>query len=399
MTTVERCLDPAAVQQALQGVLPAVGAVRIVASRRNASRHRNPHPLTLRYEVDVAGTPRGFYGKVFRDGASALADPGAPVLHVASLDLLLWPWPADPGLAQLPTLLDPAVTRPWWHQNAARIDALRYEPEQRATLRYTAADGRTLFAKTFSDGRGEAIHRRFEHFWQLARHDRGAPQVAEPLAYTPHTRTLWQAPATGQPLVTLLPNDRLAAACAEALAALHAAPLELAGPQPRDRAHWLGEVRRRQQKITRSAPELAGRLARVADAIEAAAAALVPTSLGLIHGDCHPDQLWVDGERVVLFDFDEFTLGDPMEDLAAFVVKLDMRSDGARFAAQLLASYAQAAPGRFHQHALRWHLAVQQLLQASRAFVFQVPGWRDELASRLARTEALVLHERMELPS
>jgi aminoglycoside phosphotransferase (APT) family kinase protein len=111
----------------------------------------------------------------------------------------------------------------------------------------------------------------------------------------------------------------------------------------------------------------------------------------LIHGDCHPEQMWLDAGRVVLFDFDEFTLGDPLEDLAQFVTKLgdDPRASG--FAAGLIAAYAAAAPERFDPQRLQWHLAVQQLLQASRAFVFQIAGWRAELERRLWRAELLAL--------
>jgi hypothetical protein len=51
--------------------------------------------------------------------------------------------------------------------------------------------------------------------------------------------------------------------------------------------------------------------------------------------------------------------------------------------------YAACAPGRFDRRRLDWHLAVQSLLQASRAFVFQQPGWADELERRLACSETL----------
>jgi aminoglycoside phosphotransferase (APT) family kinase protein len=99
--------------------------------------------------------------------------------------------------------------------------------------------------------------------------------------------------------------------------------------------------------------------------------------------------VWLDNERVVLFDFDEFTLGDPMEDLAGFVTKLGRVATGSEFAAQLLDAYSRMAPERFCQRRLQWHLAIQHLLQASRAFVFQVNDWRLELERRLARVEAL----------
>jgi len=200
--SIEACLEPASMRMLLQQALPGfadgqvtIGRLRIMSARRSASRRHNPNPLTLRYELDVHDTATGtvgtrqFYGKVFRDGASAQAVHGTPALHLPQLDMLLWAWPADPGLPQLPYLLDPHQTRRWWGEPAHEVSALRYEPEQRATLRYTCitdgAEPRHLFAKTFSDDRGEAVHRRFAHFRDLARHDRLAHKLHSRSAIAP----------------------------------------------------------------------------------------------------------------------------------------------------------------------------------------------------------------------
>lgn len=423
--SIETCLEPEAVRTLLQQALPqftgrgvTIDRLRVVSARRNASRRRNPNPLRLRYEVDVHDLATGnadklqFYGKVYRDGASAAAVCERSTLHLPQLDMLLWPWPADPGLPQLQPLLDPRQTQRWWGEPAQTVHALRYEPEQRATLRYTrqatstpdlsVAHATQLYAKTFSDERGLALQQRFTHFWELARHDAHAPQVAEPLGYCAQTRTFWQAQASGMPFqhaLTCQPASALAARLAQALATLHAAPRTLADGQPHDTAHWLGEVRRRRNKIARAVPALSGRVARVADAIEQAALLLPAAPLKLIHGDFHANQVWLDGERVVLFDFDEFTLGDPMEDLAAFVARLAAAPGGASFPQAFVAASRRIAPAQFCWQRLQWHLAIQYLLQASRAFVFHLPDWRQQLERRLARAEALCSSTRICFPS
>ena len=117
----------------------------------------------------------------------------------------------------------------------------------------------------------------------------------------------------------------------------------------------------------------------------------LPPGLQLVsHGDFHAGQVGIDRQRIVLFDFDEFALGDPLEDLAAFVTRLPAAGAPAEFGTLLVAAYAQAAPEQFSRRRLHWHLALQMLLQASRAFVFQVEGWRAELERRLACAEALI---------
>ncbi len=414
---VEACLDPQVLREQLRPVLAPRGdvvAVRVVHAHRSTSRRRQPHPLTAVYEVDLHDAPGSAlrqvrcYAKLHRDGASALALPQPGALHVAALDLLLWPWPADPGLPQLAGLLDPKAAQAFWEAPAQAVHALRHAPENRAVLRYTHADGRTLYAKTFADDRGARVKQRFDWFWERSQRDAGAPLVAQPLHYDPETRTLWQAAARGVPLAAAMdgqsaqgghaadaanaaggrPAARWAPPLARALAALHDAPAALGGRERLDRAHWLTEAQRRGRKIERALPALAPCAQATVAAIERAAARLPAHREVPVHADFHHGQAWIDGDRAVLFDFDEVALGDPMQDLASFVVRLPAAA-GADAGARWLAAYAAVAPAHFDTARLAWHLALQQLMQASRAFVFQVTHWRAEVARRLERAQAL----------
>lgn len=370
--TVDACLDPGAVQAALAPLLPALDAVRIAGVRRNTSHRRNPHPLLVRYELCQAGAWSAWHGRVHRDGASAAAHPGAPVLRVPALDLLLWPWPHDPGLPQLPALLASRA--------GDAVEVLRWVPEVRALLRFSGPGG-VRYAKTFADDRAAAVHARLAHFAALAE----GPLVGAPLALDAALRTVWQAPVAGVPLVaSTRPAAALAEALAQALAVLHAAPAALAGPERRDTAHGLHEAARRVHKLGRALPGLHARAQRVLQALQQHPPA---ARLGLLHGDFHAGQVAEHEGRIVLFDFDEFALGDPMEDLAAFAVRAP--ADGA-FVARLVAAYAQVAPAAYCRARLDWHLALQHLLQAARAFGFQIPHWPHEAARRLARAEALL---------
>lgn len=396
MNPIDLCLDTARMRDMLAAWLPGapdIAEVRILQARRSASKRRHPHPLTAVYELALRdGRTQRWYAKTWRDGASLAALPvsGPATVAVPPLDMLLWPWPADPGLPQLRELLDARRALTWRGDAPAAVDVLRWEPEQRATLRYAQA-GATLYAKTFADDRGAHIHERFRHVWTLAQQEPAAPAVAEPLRWHAATRSVWQARAPGVPLPDLLAGSRtgdLPGRLARALAALHGC--RIAGVETRhDLAHWTAEAWRRARKLGRALPMLADRAARVADVLERSGATLPDHEPGLIHGDFHAGQVGVDvaaGGRIVFHDFDEFALGDPMEDLAAFVTRLPARPD---FGAALTAAYAEAAPHRFGRERLRWHRALQALLQASRAFVFQLPGWPAEAERRLARAETL----------
>ena len=426
--------DRQAMRALLQEQLPgyADGALRIEAlevrsARRNTSRERNPCALVLCYELQLDDRARGRRGRqllmahVYRDGRSAQAHArhggdvlvapafGEPLVHVPQLDMLVWALPNDPELPQLALLLDPvrAARRlpPEWREGqTVQVELLRYTPQQRATLRYTAlaaaapgqAAPRVLYAKTFNDDRARDIHARFAYFWSQAQADADAPLVAQPLACDAGTRTALQAPAVGVPLLDVLrrmpPGDpaaaRLMQGVARALARLHRAPLVPAATATlHSAAYGVAEARRRQTKIGRIHASLAARAKRVADAIEARAARQAERALGLIHGDFHPDQIWIHEGRVVLFDFDEFTYGDPMEDLATFVLKLQQAGVARELGQLLVDHYAACAPARFDPASLDWHLALQGLKQVSRAFIFQQPGWAGELERRLADCE------------
>jgi hypothetical protein len=421
--------DVATMRAQLQAALPgfADGRLRIdglgVSSvRRNTSQQRNPRRMTLCYELTVHEQASGrsgaqwLFAEVFRDNGDAAASAarercpiampafGEPLVQLPHLRMLLWALPNDPGLPQLSTLLDPvraAAVVPGAGAAGVQVELLRYAPKQRATLRYTlpgrtGAAPRLVYAKTFSDGRASEIDTRFLHFWAAAQLDATAPLVAQPLGYHEGLRTIWQAPATGMPLRDTLDRfdaPRRMAAVAQALARVHAAPLApSATATSRSVAHWVAEVDRRREKIARIDTTLAPRVQRIAEAIHAQADRHAQRPLSLIHGDWHPDQVWVQNDRLLLFDFDEFTLGDPMEDLAEFVLKLEQHEALAArtpsLVSALVTEYQSVAPQRFDAPALAWHLAIQSLLQASRAFIYQEPGWAHTLERRLTASEA-----------
>ena len=154
--------------------------------------------------------------------------------------------------------------------------------------------------------------------------DDDAPRVAQPLGWQARTRSVWQGRAPGEPLRAGARQRAARAAC---------------------RCGWRGPWRccmRSRCRPTRCTTRRTG-CARCAAAGRRSRArcrrwpgasrpwpmrSSVPPSrcrcrcAGLIHGDFHAGQVGVQvdaAQRIVFHDFDEFALGDPMEDLAAFV--------------------------------------------------------------------------------
>jgi Ser/Thr protein kinase RdoA (MazF antagonist) len=142
---------------------------------------------------------------------------------------------------------------------------------------------------------------------------------------------LWlQRRMPGRPLTAWL--DRpvapqtldLLARTGRALAALHASP------QPVDRC-WtaddeLAGLRRRFAAMVADRPALAGRLAALQRDCETLGAQLAQQPgagcASGIHRDFYPCQVLVDGERLVLLDFDLYAIGPPALDVGNFVAHL-----------------------------------------------------------------------------
>jgi aminoglycoside phosphotransferase (APT) family kinase protein len=302
--------------------------------------------------------------------------------------------PQDLGLPQLAELLDPARVAdvlPWDAIGALRgsfgdIDMalLRYQPARRATVRCTLAGRhgnapRVLYGKTFCDDQAAALDRRFSYFWRQG--GDASPSVPRPLGCGAMSHTFWQAAAAGVPLLEglrALPFAKAAArmrGVARAIANVHAAPTALAsGMRPRLVAHRVAEARRWQSRLASMDPAAATPVARLVESIEAHAPRQAARPLTVIHGDFHPERVWLDGLHIVLLDLDHLTLGDPMEDLAAFLLKLAGAGLPGEHLSALIESYAAHAPGHFDPACLDWHLAQQGFVHACRALASQRGG-------------------------
>jgi len=102
-------------------------------------------------------------------------------------------------------------------------------------------------------------------------------------------------------------------AIGNALAALHAVSPPAALPVTTP-ALFLEQVRARVAAMCERVPEAAGVLRRAFARLEREPP-VVPRAPGVLHGDFGPAQLLWRGDRVVIFDFDRATLGDPALDL------------------------------------------------------------------------------------
>lgn len=261
--------------------------------------------------------------------------------------------PSEPAAAPLPgplaRALDPSWITPalqralgpaWQDARLAPPRLLRHKPGRRALIAYDIArDGgvETLIGKL----RFRGLDRNgFEVQRALARR---SPALLAPVSRTEPSGTALDAALVVPEVVGSLPEiglwlqrelpgasccpqlrrgaDRqLAVRLADALACLHEMPVAtLRRWSVADELRVLAE---RLANARRDRPDLAARIDAVLSACHHHGARLPSTPLTGVHRDFHPGQVLIDGERLVLLDFDLYAVGDPALDVGNFIAHL-----------------------------------------------------------------------------
>jgi hypothetical protein len=212
-----------------------------------------------------------------------------------------------------------------------------------------------------------------------------------PLRWDRERRILLMTPAVGEPLASVAAASLAARMCrvGEALAELHGLGGE-PGPA-KTLADHVDELVRPGLDVLASRWAAAEPLVRafreraVRFDQEAEARPIVR-----LHRDFHLRQLFDDGDRVTVVDWDLVAAGDPAFDVAYLVAHLQSHlaeAEADRAIESLLAGYR---PGRAMLERLPIYLAFNGLRRACRRLRLQDAGWRVEIDRSLARLSALM---------
>ena len=341
------------------------------------------------------------------EATSACSIPrfGRPVEWLPEDGLVLWALPNDPVMSALGAFLDPqalaahlppALTP----DDGTGVDArvIRHEPEEHCTARFRVIrDGRCVafYGKCYADGRWRDARDGLDMLWHQSQRDPFAFEVGRPLGVSAGLGALWQAEVEGTPLATELAG-RLGAPVVERLAdALFR--FQQAGPRQgrlETQAESVGLAGKWRKKLVLADASLADAADAVVSLLSAPplrASADVP-----VHGDFHVDQMLWTGERIALFDYDNFAIGSPVRDLADCISQLLCRKDDGDWparAASLLSAYRSLAGDAFDAADFEWHLRLMLMRKAYSFMVRARAGWRGDSARALglARTGSRAL--------
>jgi hypothetical protein len=393
----------------------SIAACRVLRTRYkslldNGSQHRSF--LVVHYELDVVG-PGGYYlgtqqlfAKAYLKGrsqlkfrqltATGLARPqfGEALVHLRDLGLIIWAFPNDPELPHLPGVVD--GTRAKAHLPFAQlpddfnsprqiasvnVDVVRYKPEVRCTVRYQLQGHGpddpqflTLYGKTYATEMGEETHQHIRDLWQRSQTEPGNFTIARPLGYDAGLHLVWQAALPGTPLSNVLSAvnfDAFLPLAAQGLVRLHESdltPSRQIGP-----ADVLTEIGENASELMAAMPNVRAQLQRLWAHIEQATPEPT-TPLRVIHRDFHVKQLLLHADATIrspslaIFDFDDLALGDPLQDIAFFMVDLHCRDFEAALVERMTASFCRAyeaqAGAPLDAERLRWHFRLQLLAKA-----------------------------------
>lgn len=249
------------------------------------------------------------------------------------------------------------------------------------TLDGPAGDpGEALIVKRYRDETGAATFRVMAMLVAtIARAGAAVLAVPEPVAYDRARRCLVQRRARGTCLRSLEGQRATLAALrsvGQALAELHGLPL-LVG-DPKDAGQHIDElIHPHPRALAQRLPAHGSRIESLVSAIEAKAAACREAFLPRpVHRDLHPGQLFVDGSRVSVIDWDLYAKGDPALDVGNFLVCLETRYPALHPAARdaFLAGYLGRASWEIEDR-IPLYAALACLRRASKHFRLRAPDW------------------------
>jgi Phosphotransferase enzyme family len=335
--------------------------------------------------------------------APSLAGPGLRLL--AAQDMLTWWWPNDSKLAAPRVLADrdrltretvPALVAALGLGEKARcvdhaLEVVQYVPESRLTVRLqltveteaSALETHVVFGKAGREpGAAQACETLLRVHGSAAARE-GRLHVPRPLLLDADGGCFWQQGLGGGALLDAPPAQAwaLMPALGAQLVALHALPLSLA--RVADTPQQLRQLQTVVEVMHCNFP-------RLRDTTEASARALADgwtrraaLPLRPLHGDLHPRNVLVDGDRLSLIDLDGMRMGPVELELGSWIADAISRSvlagrdpfsDAPAWRA-LLQAYGDARSGAVDLDTLAWATGWSLLVQrAWRCVVNLKPG-------------------------
>lgn len=434
-----RALDAAAMAGVFDALLRPRGGSRVERCEVERIKYRPRRNLAVSYRLllrdgaDGAPTEQRVAARFCSGGDSARraakARAGAPASlacsHDAALDLVAHWWPHDPKLGDAARLLGdvqrlrdhalPEVVAALGGDAARpaepRVALVQVVPEHRVTarvelpLRREAAsepESEVVYAKADAERRGATTHAVMSALSRSPAAADGRLTTPRTLAWQPSPGLHWQAALPGRALLDVepLPGRAGAARVGVLLAALHATPV------PAARRTSFDALRERTRLVASTLaqvqPHWSEALHQLARRLDAGGDVLRGQPNVTLHGDLHPRNVLVDGERMGLIDFDSVRCGPALLDLGDWIADGLYRALLARRGAgdvlpscrAFVAAFARESGRTVDEAALAWSVGCSLLLQRAWRCVVNLKPGRFALVPELLALGRALLDQR-----
>jgi aminoglycoside phosphotransferase (APT) family kinase protein len=284
-----------------------------------------------------------------------------------------------------------------------KISVMRFKPERRAVIRLdTRAVNRadktkedlSLYARIYADSSGQKAYDTQKRLYQMSE-DRDTPRIPLPIAYLPERRMFLMESLQGVTLQDCIKNRDLRAveAAARSLASLHRlSPGDLPAVDPRS---WEQRLADTLDMISGIAPDLSDIAAAVCRSLEKRLDIAGEYKPGFVHGDLHPGQIIIDGEKAGFIDFDRSYMGDTAADIGNFIANLKLWSlkdniNTGDFESAFASGYQKAGGTKLDKDRLSFWTAFSLFELAVNPFRSLEPNWRNKTSQILKICHSLL---------
>ena len=401
-------LDPVLMRPVLSR-LGAAAPVRIDSCSLVRVNYQVGRSVRAQFRIEVDGAFHIVAARMFRGtrGIDVYQRARDRARHVGPLrgiglenDLgsVFWVVPNDRKIDTLATVLDPATPVPGTEAGRElRKRLVAYAPEKSATLVCEGLDDEipVAYAKVAA---AQQAARDYGTYASLhARLDSRDPRLRLPcaLGYSPAHKTLWLEAIHGRRMAETTADEEIAdlerfgvtVAAFHGLAVPHAPPLDRFSP-----LHLLeiaGILRAIRPDVSDAAEHLVARL--IGDAVHDAETVC-------LHGDLHPKNAIMCGDRVALIDVEDVALGAAAADVASLLASFVYRRETGRLSrdacrARMLAFFAGYETVRPlpPSSSIQWHTAAALLVErAARAVTRIRPLGLEHLPALISTSDQLL---------
>jgi Phosphotransferase enzyme family len=183
-----------------------------------------------------------------------------------------------------------------------------------------------LVGKRYADGaEGEKAFCLMQQLWESGFGEGSRLKIPKPLCYLPDFKLLIQERAPGALLPKYLGRGDDAALVRTRMVARWLAKLHQLETFPEGIDSYADDetsVHNFAYQLGERHPHLASRLEELASTICARIACSEGLALTMVHGDFHPENIFVTQDRVTVIDFDNFCRSDPARDLGYIIAQM-----------------------------------------------------------------------------